>query len=215
MIRNVQKSQTPDVRGAKLPNTTPIFGGENNKMNVNDWLFIIENQLVLSQVPKNIWCNALTPFVRKTAFEMLKKHIQTGGSYDSFKKNLINTFLPVNHERTVRSQLLNLRHTESFDKYSKTFQYLSSQLSSMSEEDKLVCFVNGLRQHTRIEVELRKPNTLEMAINIASIIELAREESVKVNALNIYPNKNRNNPNSQKQNKEIKYTTFPEKNSKS
>ncbi len=77
-------------------------------MNVNDWLFIIENQPALSQVPKSLWCNALTPFVRKTSFEMRKRHIQTGSLYDLFKKDLINTFLPVYHERIVRSQLLNL-----------------------------------------------------------------------------------------------------------
>ena len=188
----------------KLSDSTPKFGKEKEKMKISDWLFIVENNMDLLGIPDNKRIVTVSPFLRGTAFEMLKRYVNSGNlSWKEFREDLRLTFTPVDEEHAIRTKLINLRHTDSFDSYSREFQYLSYQLSDMSEKDRLACFLNGLKGKTYTELKLKDIKTLSEAIRLASILEMGRE-STRENRVSLnYARtlKKQNNNNGQSKNK--------------
>ena len=187
----------------KFPPNTPTFGKEKS-MKIADWIFIIENTVRLLNIPKKDILCAVSTYLRGTAFQMAKRYILNRNTdWDAFCNELTQTFQPIDHERITRTKFLNLKHTDNFQKFSREFQYLATQIKGMSEEDKLACFIQALKTNTKTEVILRQPARLEDAIRIASVIELAREENnkvIKTNYINVknkfsLSNKKLRNPN--------------------
>ena len=191
-------------------------------MKISDWLFIVENNMDLLGIPDNKRMITVSPFLRGTAFEMLKRYVNAGNlSWKEFRDDLKLTFTPVDEEQEIRTKLINLRHTDSFDSYSREFQYLSYQLSDMSEKDRLACFLNGLKGKTYTELKLKDIKSLNEAIRLASILEMGRESRrenrMTVNyARTLNKQNNRNNQNKHKNNdnsnKSGKQCTFCKKN---
>ena len=160
----------------KLDNTTPIFG-KDPSWKVADWLFVVENNLAMKDIPANKKLMVVAPFLRGTAFQMLKRFMtEKRLDWDEFRQELVTTFQPPDHERTMRTQLLNLRQDSSFQKYSQDFQYYATQITSMSEKDKLACFLQGLRTRTQIELVYKDVKTLSEAIKLAASLELVRDK---------------------------------------
>jgi hypothetical protein len=160
----------------KLDSNTPIFSSKPGE-NILDWLFVIENNLRLANVPIQMYIIAVTSYLKGTALQMLKA-FRTRGQTDwiAFKTELLRTFRPVDHERIIRTKLLNLKHSENFDKYSNDFLYWANQLPEMSESDKLACFMQGLKPLTKVELVIKEVKTLNQAILLATAIEHARNE---------------------------------------
>ena len=161
---------------SKLDSRTPVFNGNN--MKVSDWLFLVENQMLVDDVPADKKLRLLAQFLRGTALNMLKRQISKGNSdWNDFKEVLIKTFQAQGYERSLRTKLLNLKQTDSFEKYSSEFQYICSQLGSMSDVDLLACFMQGLKPRTRLELILQEVSDLPSAIILASKFEMAMKEA--------------------------------------
>ena len=180
-----QRAKAIDGKTYKLDNSIPVFNNNNKEdgVKINDWLFIVESNMELLEVPEERKVLLVTPLLRGVAFQMAKQSYLESRQWNEFKADLLKTFMPVNHERTTRTRLLQLKQTDSFSKYSKEFLYLVNQLPNLKEEDKLACFLQGLRQRTRTEIELREIRTWSEAYRIAATIELVRDETSNNNTV--------------------------------
>ena len=157
----------------KIDPKTPVFNSEIGE-NIKDWIFMVENALRLASVPEHLYLTAISNYVKGTAFQMLKADMRK--PWKNFKEELLQTFLPPDHERRIRTKLLNLTQNESYDKYANDFQYWSNQISAdkMSEEDRFACFMQGLRAKTRVELIIKGEKNLKEALLLAATIEHAR-----------------------------------------
>lgn len=158
---------------AKLSDSIPKFG--QDKVDVNEWLFQIESNMELNNIPKNARLLAALPFVKKTAYHTLKKHIQRYSDWAEFRDDMIKMFAPVDADRLNRAKLITLRQGDSFEKFSTEFQYLVALLPEMKDSEKLTYFYQGLRSRTRIELELKGITTFDEALQLATRLEMVRE----------------------------------------
>ena len=183
----------------KLDQNTPPFGGKDSKMKITDWIFCIERSFKVSGIPENLKLDVITPYLRGSAFRIAKRFIEDGNlNWDDFKKELSKLYLRIDEDTKLREELLYLKHTDSFEKYARKFQDLASQVN-MQAEDKLTCFLHGLKPQTRTEIQLRKIDSYEEALVVAAQIENTRESNThKVN----FVSKFNNNKNVKKQSKE-------------
>ena len=150
---NVRIAASPHA--CQLPNSTPVFG-DDSKWCISDWLFVIENSFKSSCVPDHLKVSVIAPFLRGTAFQILKRFVsERNEDWDDLSLELLATFQSPDHVRMLRSKLLNLKHDGSFQKYSTQFQMLSTQLSNMSDIEKLTCFLQGLKHRTRTYIILK------------------------------------------------------------
>lgn len=142
-------------------------------------------------MPLNLYTTAISSYLKSTALQMLISFKKQGKTdWSQFKNELVETFRPVDHERIIRTKLLNLRQLDSFDKYSNDFLFWSNQIPEMSDSDKLACFLQGLKPKTRTELVIKGVKNVNEAIILAGRIEHARNESIsntvaKVNYSNV------------------------------
>ncbi len=140
----------------KLDQNTPSFGGKDTKMKITDWIFCIERSFKVSGIPDNLKLDVITPYLRGSAFRIAKRFIENGNlNWDDFKKELAKLYLRIDEDTKLREELLYLKHMDNFEKYARKFQDLVSQVN-MQAEDKLTCFLHGLKPKTRTEIHLRK-----------------------------------------------------------
>ena len=175
----------------RIDGKTPIFKSKNDE-DVENWLYKVETALEFAQVPRNMWLVAVSNYVEGTALEMLKQSRDVKKSWNDFKKDLLNTFRPIQKDFDLRSKLTQLKDDDSYEKYLHEFRSLSNQIpnNKMSETDRLTCFLQGLRAKTRAELFLRDVKSLDDAIKVATILESVRKQAgdmkpkLEVNSIN-------------------------------
>ena len=165
-------------------------------MKITDWIFCIERSFKVSGIPDNLKLDVITPYLRGSAFRIAKRFIENGNlNWDDFKKELAKLYLRIDEDTKLREELLYLKHTDNFEKYARKFQDLVSQVN-MQAEDKLTCFLHGLKPKTRTEIHLRKIDNYEEALVVAAQIENTREANThKVNYVSKFNNKYSKNQN--------------------
>ena len=87
--------------------------------------------------------------------------------WDEVKKALIAQFKLVNLNKIARDRLASLRQTKLVQSYTYAFQSTILEIEDISELEKLDQFVRGLKERVRQEVEIRNPETIEEAMQIA------------------------------------------------
>ncbi len=95
----------------KLDTNAPTFGGKDNKLNIEDWIFTMENCLILGGIPPELKILAVTPYLRGVAFQIAKKHqmenkdhMKNDQSWTDLKEELKEVFTPVDQERKFRTE---------------------------------------------------------------------------------------------------------------
>jgi hypothetical protein len=108
-------------RQYKLHPNTPMFMA--NGHTCDDWFFIFESQLDACRIPEDMILTVLSNYVSGTALQLFKTYMRSGGrSWDIFKRQLKNTFQPVDHDFRTRVKLTNLKQgNDSIDTYNKNF----------------------------------------------------------------------------------------------
>ena len=173
-------------RSYKLDARTPVFKSSPEE-DIETWLFKMETALKFASVPENLWLIAVTNYVEGTAFEIVMAARMENRSWSYVKEQLVKTFRSVLKDFNLRSKILSLKDEGNYEKYLHEFRSLSNQINNtaMSEKDKLACFMQGLRPKTRVELFLKKVETLEEAILVASSIESVWSvPTEKVNEIN-------------------------------
>ena len=177
----------------KLDAKTPVFRSKQDE-DIETWLYKIETALMFANVPVSLWLFAVANYVEGTAFEMVMAARTEKKDWPYLKSQLISTFRATFKDFNLRSKLLSLKDTGSYEKYLHDFRYLSNQIpkNAMPDNDRLTCFMQGLRPQTRVELFLKKCTTLEEAILIASTMESVRPN--RINDVNFVKfNRNSNN----------------------
>jgi hypothetical protein len=76
-------------------------------------------------------------------------------------------FAPPNEDRRLQDEWANLRQHGSVFEYVSILTALAMQINGLSQSQILDKFIRGLKPKTRIEVELRDPQTIEEAYRLA------------------------------------------------
>ncbi|XP_022872717.1 uncharacterized protein LOC111391700 [Olea europaea var. sylvestris] len=96
-------------------------------------------------------------------------------SWDDFKRELKRQFYPENVVYEARKKLRELKHKGTIRDYGKEFTTLVLQILSMSDEDLLFHFTNGLQNWAKQELQRRGVKTVDEAIVVAeSLTEFQR-----------------------------------------
>jgi hypothetical protein len=89
------------------------------------------------------------------------------GRWTTFKRKISEQFQCINNAQILRHQLHYLRQTTDLEDYILRFQQISSQITDMSEQDKIYAFIDGLQPKLGLYVSEQNPVTLNQAIACA------------------------------------------------
>ncbi|KAA0055407.1 uncharacterized protein E5676_scaffold1428G00300 [Cucumis melo var. makuwa] len=88
-------------------------------------------------------------------------------TWDDLKRELCSQFFPENVEILARRKLRELKHTGSIREYVKRFMGLMLDIRDMSEKDKVLCFVEGLRPWVKTKLYEQRVQDLTSAYAVA------------------------------------------------
>ena len=173
----------------KLPPNTPIF--QSKGVGVEEWFFVMEQALELASIPKSKVLPIVSSYVTGTALQLLISYSDTyQADWNGFKEILREHFLPHDYQRRLRQQLISLKCTDSIDNYNRKFLSLITQITSITDTDKLFYYVEGLQAQARFQVLSKEPKTLTIAMAIATQFETCINRT-KVEEVNVARRYNR------------------------
>ncbi len=144
----------------KLPPNTPIF--QSKGIGVDEWFFVFETALEVSNIPKSKILAVLVNYLQGTPLQLLIKYTNDGSNvWTEFKKILKDNFLPHDHQRRLKQQLIVLKQTESVDSYNKRFLSLTTQISDLTISDELFYYTEGLHPNSKFQVLSQNPTCIE------------------------------------------------------
>ena len=125
---------------------TPKFTG-SSKEDVENWLFKIEQSFNKALIGYTDRLVETIPFVGDYPFDLLRKHIMEHRSWKDYETTLRKTFSKAHKSEKFRTELINLKHKDNatIEVYNMKFLKLTFHLESMSVEDKLFYYMNGLK----------------------------------------------------------------------
>ncbi|KAI5343686.1 hypothetical protein L3X38_011562 [Prunus dulcis] len=98
-------------------------------------------------------------------------------TWDDFKKDIMLHFYPENAKYEAKEKLRWLKQTGSMKDYVATFTNMLFEVSSMTDEDKLMYFMSGLQNWAKLELQRRHVQNLSEAIAAAeSLVEFKRSD---------------------------------------
>lgn len=80
-------------------------------------------------------------------------------------------FAPLNAAKLARAKLVGIKQTGSVPSYVNTLLTLFLDVPTMSDDDKLFTFLQGLKQTVRLHVEATSPTNLADAIQVAADVD--------------------------------------------
>lgn len=90
-------------------------------------------------------------------------------TWDAFVQSLLTCF-GLTYDDPMEA-LMRLRQSSSMAKYTSQFEALSNCLRSISEKNRLSCFLSGLRDDIRLPVRMLNPANLVAAFGLAKLQE--------------------------------------------
>jgi hypothetical protein len=114
-------------------------------------------------------------------------------SWEAFIKALLTRFGPAYDD--PMEALTRLRQTSTVAVYKAQFEALSNRLRGISEQNKLSCFLSGLKDEIRLPLRMLNPLELSAAFGLAKLQEeylLSTKKSVKPFGSAFGPNKQQN-----------------------
>ena len=169
-----QQTQQPQLqvqhRSLKIDPNTPVYGRSN--ITIDKWIFQFENTCVTNGVPENMYVRIAINYTANLAKEITERNIKEHQTWETYKKEMVDTFTDVNHRHKLKVRLLALKQTGSYAKFAEEFQYLSSLLNT-SDEDKVVLFLEGLNAETRRLLAIVNPKTFVEAHTWASQLSIS------------------------------------------
>ena len=167
------------VTACSLEKGTPVFHGRKEEV-ITNWLIVINNKLVTSKIPDESKISCVLPFLKDTALDVAVNYVANHGydSWSNFERLLLRTFEPIDLQRRLRLQLKNLTQTGKIEEFNKQFMLLSNRITTLSEADKLLWYVESLKGRIRYEVNAKSPATLDEAMVVATNFETLTSDNV-------------------------------------
>ena len=161
----------------KLP-TPKLWEGDEGTL--VDWLFKMELYLaakgclyeevavsyaaaMLDGPALTFWISYSSRFGPGSALEVV--------NFQGFKNVLLTHFQPQDKEEAAREKLRSLRQEFSVKSYCDRFSKLMIDLPRRHERDSVADFVQGLKTDIRVLVNINRPASLEMAMQLALAVE--------------------------------------------
>lgn len=163
------KPPKPEMYSGKQPAALP------------SWLISIQSYLeatgVVLNTPDAVRCAA--SYLKDKALEWYHLQFQTQGntipfqSFADFRQALQHYILPVDPSFSARDKLDRFRQIGSAYQYTTEFNAIMLNLPNMSEEDRVHCYIRGLKQQVHMQVAVQRPTTLAAAQQLAITVDTA------------------------------------------
>jgi hypothetical protein len=191
-IRKFAKAMSKG-KPAKLSTNTPTFSAAKNEK-LDDWIFVVNNAFKSAKIKKSKdKLMQISTYVKNPVLQTLKRYQkdEERPTWKGFCEILRELYDPKNQIWKLRSQLKNLKMTDSFDKYLRRFQELINLIPGLSKEDEMANFIDGLAENYKFEVLSKKCETLNEAIEIASNLDFcSKNQAIEVNRIKKVNNMN-------------------------
>ncbi len=138
----------------KLDSNTPTYSNKPGER-LDEWLFVLNQAFTVLDIRDGKQKLGLaSTYVRGPVLQALIRYTKDDihANWDGFTKILKDQYEPRNLDLKIRSQLRNLKQTDSFAKYLKRFQELSNQLPDATERELFLEFMDGLIDTYKHEV---------------------------------------------------------------
>ena len=148
-------------------------------VNVTSWLFRMHEYLRLAAIPEQqqvIWAASYLSDTASTWWRFQQLRTTQGmeaaiTTWSDFARLLTKYFQPLNAKRHARNRLAQLAQKKSVREYNHAYTMLMIELPEMHEEDRLDRYIRGLKLAVRKELEVKDPEKLEDAMEMAERID--------------------------------------------
>lgn len=147
------------------------FSGKKDHNVVESWVSSVNSYFALTNIqPPYIYHYLNTLFVGEAAIWFRYHYPETVASTLTWEQvcgNLRGFFIPPNKDRRLQDQWAQLRQFTSVSDYISRFCSLAMQLPTQQESIMVHKFIRGLKSKTRMELELKDPQSLNEAFRLA------------------------------------------------
>jgi len=153
------------------PNRPARYSGTKDYTTIENWITSVNSYFALAGAkPPHIYHYLNTIFTEEAAI-WFRYHYQEDQAatltWEEVRTAIRNFFTPPNKDRRLHDEWAQLRQTTTVAEYVGRFYKLGMQLPPMEPTHLLDKFLRGLKPKTRMELELKDPQTLAEAIRLA------------------------------------------------
>ncbi|MCO5552657.1 hypothetical protein L7F22_006173 [Adiantum nelumboides] len=144
------------------------FDGRRNKRAIDQWTFKMDTYFANHELVEPKKMALAASLLKDTAFLWWQRRValwKTTHTWDKFKRALCKAFIPASADFHARSALRHLCQTGSVATYISQFQKLNLEIMTLSPDDFLRYFIDGLEPNLRDDVHKANPLTVEDAIS--------------------------------------------------
>jgi Retrotransposon gag protein len=194
-VRPPARPSASDIRPPQ-PNT---FTGTRDLVKVRNWLQEVEQYVEFYNLDK-IRGGAVDTAVMwlsgdaKTWWYSVKATGAHPRTWADFTETLCAQYIPRNAEDNIRKEFATLRQTTSVSKYASEFRRILLLHPRLTQEQILFQFKLGLKEHIRVDVNIRRPTTLDEAEEIALELDSYHYPSTPSTPKANNPNPKQGNP---------------------
>lgn len=147
------------------------YDGSRDIITLGNWIFSVERYLHLTKILDEEKVLYVSTLLDGEALLWFRSHYETldysSLSWVTIKNELKAYFAPPNLNRRLQDAWASLRQTGSVFEYVSKIQALAMQIDNLTSTQILDKFIRGLKPKTRLEVELRDPQTANEAFRLA------------------------------------------------
>ena len=161
----------PQVPSMVKPVRPSVYTGVKDYATLENWISSVDSYFCLTNArPPQIYYYLNTIFTGDAAI-WYRYHFKSSQAstleWSTVRAAMRGFFTPPNRDRRLRDQWASLHQTTSVVDYVARFLKLAMQIPNLTEEDILDKFIRGLKQKTRMELELKEPKTIAEAMRLA------------------------------------------------
>jgi hypothetical protein len=148
------------------------YFGQRDFLLLGNWLFSADQYFILTNMPAHKQASYVSTLLRAEALLWFRSTYETWDpaiplTWPMLRASMKQYFGPPNEDRRLQDEWANLRQQGSVFEYVSILTALAMQIHGLSASQILDKFIQGLKPKTRIEVELRDPQTTEEAYRLA------------------------------------------------
>jgi len=175
------------------PSKPRAFSGTKNYNIIENWISSVNSYFVLTNAqPPYVYHYLNTLFIGEAAIWFRYHYPDTAAStvtWEQVRENVRNFFTPPNKDRRLQDQWFQLHQVTSVSDYISHFCSLAMQLPTQSDSMMVHKFIRGLKSKTRMELELKDPQSLTEAFRLADRFDSIVYQQKFNNSFKEYPTK--------------------------
>jgi Retrotransposon gag protein/Zinc knuckle len=152
------------------PTRPTRYSGVKDYTTIENWIASVNSYFALTGAkPPHVYHYLNTNFTDEAAIWFRYHYRENQAAivtWEEVRTGLRNFFIPPNKDRRLHDEWAQLRQTTTVAEYVGRFYKLGMQLPAMEPAHLLDKFLRGLKPKTRMELELKDPQTLAEAIRL-------------------------------------------------